>query len=215
MSENKNDSLDFSNARNIMGLLGTIFAILFFIAPISLMIKLHKKQIDPLKTPYFIMMMNNLNCVLWLSYGLLISDFFIILANGIGISVNVIYFCLYFFYRLEKKIMKTLLVVLITLTLTGGILVILTYVIKINDLSRYSAVVINVLMYAAPGQKMVKYFFNYKFQIEVCKTKDYTLIPLPSVIMGIFCSSCWLLYGILPISDISIIIPNGLGNYFF
>ena len=49
------------------------------------------------------------------------------------------------------------------------------------------AMVINIIQYAAPAQNI----------LQVFKTKDYTLIPISSVISGLGCSFCWLVFGIL------------------
>ena len=49
------------------------------------------------------------------------------------------------------------------------------------------------------------------FKILVCKSKDYTLIPLVSCILVLLCSLSWLIYGILPVFDISVVVPNVLG----
>ena len=65
------------------------------------------------------------------------------------------------------------------------------------------AMVFNVLMFAAPGEKMFR----------VCKTKQYDLIPIFSTIGGFFCSLCWLMYGVYK-GDLKLIIPNGLGLFF-
>ena len=47
----------------------------------------------------------------------------------------------------------------------------------------------------------------------MCQTKETSLIPLPSTIIGLVCSFVWLGYGIL-IADPAVIVPNGLGVVF-
>ena len=63
--------------------------------------------------------------------------------------------------------------------------------------------IFNVLMYAAPGEKIVRVF----------KTKQYNLIPIFSTIGGFFCSLCWLMFGVYK-GDLNLIIPNALGLFF-
>ena len=58
----------------------------------------------------------------------------------------------------------------------------------------------NILMYAAPGEKM----------ITVIQTKNKELLPIYSSITGLACSLCWFMYGCY-ISTMSMIIPNGIG----
>lgn len=44
------------------------------------------------------------------------------------------------------------------------------------------------------------------------KTTNYKIIPIHITIVGLCCSSCWLVYGILSSVDWNIIIPNALGK---
>ena len=173
MNLTKDDPFDFTIFKNLVGLAGNIFAIIFFITPALLMIKLHRKEQDPLKTPYFMMIMNIMNCVLWFSYGILKNDFFIKLANGIGFPLNTIYLCIYFFYRSEKNLMKSLTFIVPTIILGGAIFSILTYLVVSQDVSKYSAMVFNIFMYGAPGQKIVNLFliiFNF-FRLKFLNQK--------------------------------------------
>ncbi len=101
------------------------------------------------------MIMNVLNCLLWFSYGILKNDFFLKLANGIGYPINLIYLCLYFFYKAERQTIKSLFLILPTIIFSAGLLFLLAYVIENQDLSKFSAMVFNILMYGAPGQKIV------------------------------------------------------------
>lgn len=158
--KNDNDPFDFTKFINWLGLMGNIFAIIFFIAPISLMVKLHKKEQDPAKIPYLIMIMNVMNCFLWFSYGILIEDFFIMLANGIGYPTNLIYLCLFFFYKADRNFLKSLGFILPSIILSGALFAALAFWIKIQDVSKYSAMVFNIFMYGAPGQNIVRKFSN-------------------------------------------------------
>ena len=45
------------------------------------------------------------------------------------------------------------------------------------------------------------------------KTGNFNLIPILSCIVGLLCSSCWLVFGIYT-EDINVIIPNALGIVF-
>ena len=66
-----------------------------------------------------------------------------------------------------------------------------------------SAMIFNICMYAAPAQNIVAVF----------KTKDPTLIPVHTSIIGFLCSSTWFIYGLLDF-DINVLIPNVLGIIF-
>lgn len=155
---NDNNPFDFSQFKNILGLVGNILAISFFISPISLMTKLHKREMDPKDVPYLIMIMTILNCVIWITYGILKTDdkFFLLLANGIGYPLNLIYLCLYFFYKNDREIVKSSIYIVSSIVISAGLLALFTWGINIPDVSQYTAMTFNVLMFASPGQNIVK-----------------------------------------------------------
>ena len=161
-----NNPFDFNKFINWLGLLGNIFAIIFFIAPISLMIKLHKREQDPGKIPYLMMIMNVMNCFLWFSYGILINDFFVMLANGIGYPINMIYLCLFFFYKYERNCLKSMVYILPSIIVSGGLFALLAFYIKNEDVSKFSAMFFNIFMYGAPGQNIVKCLYSNFFYLE-------------------------------------------------
>jgi len=156
------DPFDFTFFINWLGLFGNIFAIIFFIAPINLIIKLHNKELHPEKTPYLIMTMNIMNCFLWLSFGYLIDDFFIMLGNGIGYPLNLLYLSCFFYYYMNRKLLKSLLLIIPAILISGGLFLLLIFVIKDLDISKYSAMFFNILMFGAPGQKIVISFLIIK-----------------------------------------------------
>ena len=143
--------------KGFVGFIGNILALLFFIAPISMMKKLYKREQIYDQIPYFLMIMTILNCSLWLSYGMIVKDFFLIIGNAIGAILNMVYLCIYFFFRWEHNKFKFCLISSIVPYLFLTIWGLLTYIIKDGDVSRFSAMFFNILMYGAPGQKIVKY----------------------------------------------------------
>ena len=146
--------------KSYVGIIGNIFAMVLFIAPITLMIKLHKKQVDPLKVPYLVMLMNIMNCVLWLSYGIITSDIFLCVCNGVGFSFNIVYFCLYFIYRYRKDFKNALVYCSLAVISTLFILILFAWVFKSQGVAQYSAMIFNIFMYAAPGQNLVTDIIN-------------------------------------------------------
>lgn len=154
----ENDPFDFSYFKNLLGLIGNIIAIFFFISPISIMRKLHKKEQNPKDTPFLLFVSSAFNCMFWVSYGILKSTdkFFILLCNGIGLFANITYFCLYLFYKFDRKCGKSLLFMIATVLLCGGIFSTFTFAIALEIVSQYAAMVFNVCLYAAPGQNIVR-----------------------------------------------------------
>ena len=76
----------------------------------------------------------------------------------------------------------------------------LCYYIVPSEITGILANIFNVLMYAAPGEKIYK----------VCKTDNYELIPIFSTVGGLACSTSWMLYGFYQ-GDFLLVLPNLLG----
>ena len=74
------------------------------------------------------------------------------------------------------------------------------YYILDPEITAIIANVFNVLMYAAPGEKIY----------IICKNGNYKLIPIWSTLGGLACSTSWMFYGIYK-KDKYLIIPNALG----
>lgn len=155
------DPFDFTKFQNLLGLCGNFFAIFFFISPITLMRQLHKREKEPKDVAFLVMIMSIMNCVLWVSYGILKEKdkFFIILANGLGLPVNLIYMSFFWYYYSERNFGKSLLFILPTWILCGAIFGVLTFVVKVGTVAQYSAMVFNIFMYGSPGQNIVKIDF--------------------------------------------------------
>lgn len=161
MSDLKENPFDFTIFKNWVGLLGNIIAIIFFISPITLMRKLFNNEISAYKIPYLILMMNVMNCVLWLSFGILNNDFFIIFGNAIGYVLNSIYLGIFFYFMFNKKILYMTFFNIVSLGITLSCLILLAFVLKLTELAKNSAMIFNILMYGAPGQKIVTNIFKF------------------------------------------------------
>jgi hypothetical protein len=147
--------------KGFVGIIGNIFGLSFSIAPITLMKKLYDREQTYHQIPYLLMLMTILNSILWLSYGLIVDDIYMIFVNLMGALFNIIYLNIFFYYKFEddrNKFYKVSCGFCFTLLFLFWEL---TYQIKNGDLSRYSAMIFNIFMYAAPGQKIVKLIFYF------------------------------------------------------
>lgn len=183
--------------------IGFAFAMFFFFSPIILIINLFKRQINAKEVPFILMIATLLNCVLWLVKGALSYDSVILIGNIIGACLNLVYLSIFWFF-LFANLKFRLLALLATLICISSVFSLFYFLIKDENIASITACVFNVIMYAAPGQLI----------IDVIKKKDYKLIPIISSIIGLLCSSCWMLYGWFgkTLKDITIIIPNTLGT---
>ena len=186
----------------IFGWVGTGIAIYFYLAPAVPFIKLVNEHLKVNEVPGVLLICSFMNCILWADYGLLDDTFQVYLANGIGGAITLIWITIFLIYIGKQNIKIALLYIILLMICVGGISYVFYFLID-KDITGKVAMIFNILMYAAPGEKIFKVF----------KTKKYNLIPIFSTIGGFFCSLCWLIFGIYK-GDINLIIPNGLGLFF-
>ena len=186
----------------ISGWVGTAIAIYFYLAPAVPFIKLVNDHLKVNEVPGILLICSFMNCILWADYGLLDDTFQVYLANGIGGAITLIWITIFLIYIGKQNIKIALLYIILLMICVGGISYVFYFLID-KDITGKVAMIFNILMYAAPGEKIFKVF----------KTKKYNLIPIFSTIGGFFCSLCWLAFGIYK-GDINLIIPNGLGLFF-
>jgi len=183
----------------IFGWVGTALATYFYIAPVVPYLKLIKGQITYKEVPGILLICSLLNCLLWADYGLLTDQFSVYFANGLGAPICLIFITIFLIYFAEKKILLSCVYVLFLIACIVELYFLCYYVID-SEVTGIIANVFNVLMYAAPGEKIHR----------ICKTGNYELIPIWSTIGGTACSTSWMLYGFYQ-GDIYLIIPNLLG----
>ena len=183
----------------IFGWTGTALATYFYIAPIVPYLKVIKGQITYKEAPGVLLICSFLNCILWSDYGIIKNRFSLYFANGIGGVITLIYITIFLIYFAQKKLLQSCLYVLFLLACITELYFLCYYIVD-ADITGIIANVFNVLMYAAPGEKIYTIF----------KTGNYELIPIWSTIGGTACSTSWMLYGFYQ-GDILLVIPNALG----
>ncbi len=183
----------------IFGWVGTALATYFYIAPVVPFWKLIKGEITCKESPGVLLICSFLNCILWSDYGLLKDQFSVYFANGLGGSITLIFITIYLIHIANKKILLSCFYNIFLIACVIEIYFLCYYVIPFQA-TGIAANVFNVLMYAAPGEKIY----------TVCKTDNYTLIPIFSTIGALICSTSWMLYGFYQ-GDYLLVIPNALG----
>ena len=185
----------------IFGWAGTLIATYFYLAPVVPFYQVLTNKLKYQDSPGILLIMSFMNCILWADYGLVKNDFMVYFANGIGGTITLIWITIYLIYLGKKNIGLACAFNLGLLILVVALMIVF-YNIDYN-ITGYVAMFFNVLMYAAPGEKIIR----------VIKTKDYKLIPIFSTIGGLACSLCWLMYGIYQ-ADWKLYVPNALGLFF-
>lgn len=143
----------------IAGWIGNALALFFFFSPALVIYKLMKKEIEAKTIPYVLFLANLMNCLLWFIYGYRKEDNQVYICNGIGCSITLIYLIVYWYYFVHKKILHYLGLMLATLVVMAGVFSACMFWVSNNEITGYVAMVFNIIMYAAPGQKIVKFIF--------------------------------------------------------
>lgn len=191
----------------LFGWIGNIFSVVFFSAPIFSIIDLVRGKISHTAIPALLYIFSILNCLLWTSYGILRSAPQMYVCNTIGASITFIWIVIYLIYCVQKKPLYFVGALFVVVDLMFQVVFFSFYIGQrsetLKKMISYVAMVINIVMYAAPGEKM----------FTVYKTNNYQLLPVASSIAGFFCSMSWLIYGIIE-SEIGVIVPNLMGMLF-
>ncbi|XP_043256047.1 sugar transporter SWEET1 isoform X1 [Colletes gigas] len=141
------------------------------------------------------------SCVLWMRYGTLIEDRFILVVNIFGTILQASYVCVFILYSVKRlKTVKQM----IAATLFLGIVYFYSFyeddqVIAAKYVGFFSCTV-TVLFFASPLIMMA----------HVIRVKSTESLPFPIIMASLIVSSQWFAYGCL-INDRFIQIPNFLG----
>ena len=187
---------------DIFGWIGSVISVVFFIVPCVPFYKLIKEKITYKETPGVLLICSVVNCIFWVVYGVKLGLTQSFITNAIGAIITTVWICIFLVFWVKKHALKSVGFIVLTLVVFVGIFCLFYYVVP-PTVTGYCAMVFNVLMYAAPGEKIY----------TVIKTKNHTLIPIYSTIAAFVNSACWLIYGIA-YSDINVIVPNVLGLFF-
>ena len=183
----------------IFGWVGTALALYFYIAPIVPFLKVIKGEMTWKQSPGVLLLCSFLNCILWSDYGLITNQFLLYLANGLGGTITLIYITIFLIHVADRKVLLSLFYNFFLICCIVEIYFVFYYLVPFK-VTGIIANVFNVLMYAAPGEKIY----------QICKGASYQLIPIWSTIGGTACSTSWMCYGIYQ-KDIYVVIPNALG----
>ena len=187
---------------DIFGWIGSVISVIFFIVPCVPFYNLIKEKITYKDTPGILLICSVINCIFWVVYGVKLGLTQSFITNAIGAIITTVWICIFLIFWVKKHALKSVGFIVLTLVVFVGIFCVFYYVVP-PTVTGYCAMVFNVLMYAAPGEKIY----------TVIKTKNHNLIPIYSTIAAFVNSACWLIYGIA-YSDINVIVPNVLGLFF-
>ena len=188
---------------SIFGWMGLAISTYFYLSPAVPYYKVLRGDIDYKDSPAVLLFCNIMNCILWIDYGLLKGTFQVYLTCSIGGTITLIWITIYIIFLSKKRFFISLLILILFLGILIGLAYYVFYMVLDVEITGIAALVFNILMLAAPGEKIY----------TVIKTGKYELIPIYSTIGTILCAASWFIFGIYQ-KDLNLIIPNGLGLLF-
>ena len=195
--------MELKNILPFLEVFNLLISIFLNISPIVAFIPVIKGKEKYTKVPFLMLIFNLLNNLCWTCYWFRLSYFNSLLCCCICSTIATLFFILYLYFFNKKQINKFILSIILLICCELIIIYISIYIVKnLNFYGKY-LIVINVIMYIAPGQNLIK----------VIKEKNYKYIPIANVITGALCSGGWFLYAKI-MDDINCMIPNGLGLLF-
>ena len=186
----------------IFPILGTIFSIFLSFSPTVPFIQVFKRQEKIEILPEGMLLCQLLNRLLWGSVWVLTKRIIPFINAAVGIFITSVFIVLYFYLYFDRIYYKTFMGLISLIVFEFSIAIIAISYGNVPTVSLL-AMIFNVAMYIAPGQKILR----------VIKEKNYKLIPIRSTIVSILCSGSWLIYGIV-INLVAQITLNALGLFF-
>lgn len=188
--------------KEIFGWTGTGVSTLFYLAPFFPFKEVIEGKRLWSDAPGVTLCMSYLSCILWKVYGFQDRTLQVYVANLEGELLTLIWVIIYLIFFMKRNFFKSLGICILYIAVATG-LDFLFYRVFSQEVVGWTANVFNVLMYAAPGEKIIR----------IIKTKNFKLLPIWSSSASIISTTCWMSFGILK-KDIKLIVPNALGLFF-
>ncbi len=138
----------------VVGVIANATALFFYFSPLLIVYNLIKGKIKANTVPYFLLICNVANTLLWFLYGLKKEDIQVWLINTVGGSANLVYLLIYWYYFVDKKCFNYLIYCIFTFIIFGGIFCLFYFAVN-KTVTGTIAMCTNIIMFAAPGQRIV------------------------------------------------------------
>lgn len=199
----KDDDEGTDYVKEVFGWIGSVLSIFFFFGPLVSAVNTIKGKCSYKEMNPFSLFTNISNCVLWVAYGLRLGEMQMYVCNGVGTAFSLVWISIYLVFLAEKKPLYCLFYLILFYDVYIEIFYIFYVLVGEKQVTGYIVLVINVVMYFAPGYKIV----------QAAKALDASLLPIHVSILALLSCLCWLIYG-LYISNPSTYVPNGMGVIF-
>lgn len=178
----------------------TSITVIMSLSPVVLFVKIIQGKEKYTIVPETMLITSIGNNVGWGCYWYRMGEPVPMICSIICGSLYIIFTIIYLFYMADKKFLKALLYIFLALDVIFQQFICFLKVIKSLKVVGGILMVVNVLMYFAPAQNIVK----------VIKERNHKLIPIATTFLGAICSGGWLTFGLIK-RDINCAVPNCLG----
>jgi solute carrier family 50 protein (sugar transporter) len=144
-----------------------------------------------------------INCLFWVTYGVLSDNFTLVFVNFVGFVFACYYNWLYFKFTSNREsfLTKCSITLLIYILALGYVMFLVNDHWDVLIHLGFMAACSSIIMIGSPLSSLK----------EVIEKKDASSIPLPICVASSCCALVWMLYGV-SMGDRSIIVPNLIGS---
>lgn len=140
-----------------LGWMGNAISLFFFLCPAVKIYSLYIGKIDYTRIAYLQYVSCIANCLLWSVYGLRRNVVEIWFCNLIGLITNLIYITVYIYFYAEKSQEKFQIYAILTYSAVLFSYVLFMWIFDSFEIAGNCAMIVNIVLYASPGQKIVKF----------------------------------------------------------
>ncbi|KAL5552432.1 hypothetical protein UlMin_002608 [Ulmus minor] len=197
-------------ARTVVGIIGNVFALFFFLSPVPTFVEIWKRgSVEEYSVaPY---LAGLVNCLVWTVYGLPVvqpGSILVLTISVAGVAIESAYVVLFFTFSSDKKKrLKMVLVVVLEIVFTA---LLASLSITFVDTHKRRSMIVGVvciffsaIMYSSPLAVMKL----------VIKTKSVEYMPFTLSLASLINGFVWTCYALIRFDPI-VIVPNGLGSLF-
>ena len=185
----------------ILGWIGNCIAIVFFISPIFQFLELIQGKRKVEECPFIALIINILQNSSQVGKSLRMKQLQSWVCNLIGGIFTMIWLGIWIVYYSEFRALQICFLYFVMFECALAIFYVFFTMIP-QLAAQWICMIINIGMCAGPCENL----------LTVCRTGNYTLIPIVTSILNLANSFCWFIYG-LGQSDFSIWVPNIIGMF--
>ena len=195
--------MDIDLKEETIGWAAFTFTLYFLLSPAIPFYNVIRGKLNFEDSPVAYVTINYINCLCWYLYSDLIYSNQIKIINLIGMLANGIFVIIYLFFEIKKYILDSILNILILTS--GTYMIYLSLAITIDEDATIGKICV--------GTHCLLFFFPIQLIYRVFKQKNFMLIPFYSVLVSLFMSIFWIIYGIM-ITEIYLVFPNCVNIFF-